>query len=222
MSLTEIIVNISEKVETTVELSGGGKGDKGDKGDQGDPGPQGPGGGEFPSGIIVMWSGLLSAIPSGWLLCDGNYSTPDLRSKFVKGAAPGVDPGATGGAATHDHDNHADLVHAGATVGNHAALYHSGCAVASHGAQSHSGTAVGSHNSGYVESGTGALVLVSPGSHSVTQPNAHSALSHDVTQPTHHGQQSHVVNQASNHQISVHSSESNEPVYFSLAFIMKS
>lgn len=40
MSLTEIIVNISEKVETTVELSGGGgKGDKGDKGDDGDPGP---------------------------------------------------------------------------------------------------------------------------------------------------------------------------------------
>ena len=221
MSLTEIIVNISEKMEATVELSGGGKGDKGDKGDRGDPGPQGPGGGEFPSGLIVMWSGLLSAIPSGWLLCDGDNGTPDLRSKFIKGSAPGVEPGVTGGAATHDHDNHADLVHAGATVGNHAALYHSGCAVAQHGAQSHSGTAVATHPYNAAESGAG-VTLVSGGSHSVTQPNAHSALSHDVTQPTHHGQQSHVVNQASNHQISVHSTESNEPPYYSLAFIMKS
>jgi microcystin-dependent protein len=61
------------------------------------------GGGSIPTGIIVMWSGLLSAIPSGWLLCDGTSGTPDLRDRFVKGTAAGVDPGATGGAATHSH-----------------------------------------------------------------------------------------------------------------------
>jgi len=222
VSLTEIIVNISEKMEATVELSGGGKGDKGDKGDQGDPGPQGPGGGEFPSGLIVMWSGLLSAIPSGWLLCDGDNGTPDLRSKFIKGSAPGVEPGVTGGVATHDHDNHADLVHAGAAVGKHANLYHDGCAVTSHGTLNHSGTAVGSHNLGYVESGTGALVLVTPGSHSVTQPNSHGTLNHAVTQPDHHNVPNHVVTQPNNHVISAHSEESNEPPYYAVAFIMKS
>ena len=40
----------------------------------------------FPTGSIIMWSGALSAIPSGWLLCDGANSTPDLRGKFVIGA----------------------------------------------------------------------------------------------------------------------------------------
>jgi hypothetical protein len=64
-----------------------------------------PGG--VPAGVIVMWAGLLSAIPSGWALCDGTLGTPDLRSRFVKGTAAGVDPGATGGAATHTHAAHA-------------------------------------------------------------------------------------------------------------------
>src|SRR4030042_5874426 len=147
MSLTEITVNISEKMEITVEVATGAKGDKGGTGDQGETGPQGPAGGEFPSGIIVMWHGLLSAIPSGWLLCDGTNGTPDLREKFPKGAAEDVDPGATGGATSHDHDNHADLVHAGAAVGNHAKQYHSGCAVANHASLSHAGTGV-SNNTG--------------------------------------------------------------------------
>jgi len=40
----------------------------------------------FPSGIIAMWSGLISNIPSGWNLCDGSNSTPDLRNKFIIGA----------------------------------------------------------------------------------------------------------------------------------------
>ena len=223
MSLTEITVNISEKMEITVEVATGAKGDKGDKGDQGDPGAQGPAGGEFPSGIIVMWHGLLSAIPSGWVLCNGENSTPDLRSKFVKGAAAGVDPGATGGATSHDHDNHADLVHAGAAVGNHAKQYHSGCAVANHASLSHAGTAVATHSSTEIQSGTGiSCVRSTQASHSVTQPNAHSALSHDVTQADYHQIGAHQVTQPSDHVISVHSVESNEPPYFAVAFIMKS
>jgi hypothetical protein len=39
-----------------------------------------------PSGVITMWSGTIATIPSGWLLCDGTSSTPDLRNKFVIGA----------------------------------------------------------------------------------------------------------------------------------------
>lgn len=55
------------------------------------------------SGIIAMWSGLLINMPSGWVLCDGNNGTPDLRDKFIVGAAPLANPGATGGSATHSH-----------------------------------------------------------------------------------------------------------------------
>jgi len=32
---------------------------------------------------IVMWSGSLANIPSGWVLCDGTNGTPDLRSRFI-------------------------------------------------------------------------------------------------------------------------------------------
>jgi len=35
------------------------------------------------SGIIVMWSGAISAIPTGWVICDGNNGTPDLTDRFV-------------------------------------------------------------------------------------------------------------------------------------------
>lgn len=57
----------------------------------------------IPSGAIVMWSGLLAAIPTGWLLCDGANGTPDLSDKFIRGLLPGEEPGATGGANTHTH-----------------------------------------------------------------------------------------------------------------------
>jgi hypothetical protein len=64
------------------------------------------GGVEFfmvPRGAIIMWSGLLADIPSGWALCDGNNSTPDLRNRFVYGVINGEDPGATGGNLSHSH-----------------------------------------------------------------------------------------------------------------------
>jgi microcystin-dependent protein len=38
----------------------------------------------IPTGVIVMWSG--TTIPSGWALCDGTNSTPDLRNRFIVGA----------------------------------------------------------------------------------------------------------------------------------------
>jgi microcystin-dependent protein len=40
----------------------------------------------FPAGIIAMWSGVISNIPTGWYLCNGSNGTPDLRNKFIIGA----------------------------------------------------------------------------------------------------------------------------------------
>ena len=40
----------------------------------------------FSSGMIMMWSGTIATIPTGWVLCNGSNSTPDLRNKFVIGA----------------------------------------------------------------------------------------------------------------------------------------
>jgi hypothetical protein len=53
----------------------------------------------FPSGGIIIWSGSAAAIPSGWVLCNGSNSTPDLRDKFVVGAGSTYAVGATGGSA---------------------------------------------------------------------------------------------------------------------------
>lgn len=39
-----------------------------------------------PAGIITMWSGTIASIPNGWVLCDGQNGTPDLRSRFIVGA----------------------------------------------------------------------------------------------------------------------------------------
>lgn len=40
----------------------------------------------IPSGLISMWSGSIASIPSGWVLCNGSNSTPDLRNRFIVGA----------------------------------------------------------------------------------------------------------------------------------------
>ena len=54
----------------------------------------------FVTGMILLWSGASNAIPSGFVLCDGNNSTPDLRDRFVVGAGNSYNVGATGGAST--------------------------------------------------------------------------------------------------------------------------
>ena len=53
-----------------------------------------------PTGAIMMWSGASTAIPTGWVLCDGTNSTPDLRNRFVIGAGDTYAVGATGGSST--------------------------------------------------------------------------------------------------------------------------
>jgi microcystin-dependent protein len=56
----------------------------------------------FPVGGIIMWSGTVAAIPTGWALCDGTNGTPNLTGKFVVHADADsggtYDVGDTGGA----------------------------------------------------------------------------------------------------------------------------
>jgi hypothetical protein len=56
-------------------------------------------GSAFVAGMIMLWSGSAASIPTGWLLCDGTNSTPNLRDKFVVGAGSTYAVGATGGSA---------------------------------------------------------------------------------------------------------------------------
>jgi len=62
----------------------------------------------FPSGGIIIWSGSVASIPSGWYLCNGSNGTPDLRDRFVVGAGSTYAVADTGGSAnaivvSHSH-----------------------------------------------------------------------------------------------------------------------
>ncbi|MEK0179699.1 MAG: hypothetical protein EAZ98_12865 [Oscillatoriales cyanobacterium] len=58
------------------------------------------GDGAIVKGIIVMWSGPVEQIPTGWALCNGQNGTPDLRDRFIVGAGNSYAVASTGGAAT--------------------------------------------------------------------------------------------------------------------------
>jgi hypothetical protein len=53
----------------------------------------------FVTGMIMLWSGSVASIPSGWALCNGSNGTPDLRNRFVVGAGSTYAVDATGGSA---------------------------------------------------------------------------------------------------------------------------
>lgn len=65
-------------------------------------------GGFVPTGGILMWHGLISTIPSGWGLCNGNtyakvdgsgnITTPNLMDKFIMSRGPVFNELTTGGA----------------------------------------------------------------------------------------------------------------------------
>lgn len=64
----------------------------------------------FPVGGIILWSGSVASIPSGWTLCNGvavprsdgsgTITPPDLRNRFVVGAGDTYAVAGTGGASS--------------------------------------------------------------------------------------------------------------------------
>jgi hypothetical protein len=52
-----------------------------------------------PSGCILLWSGSIISIPSGWYLCDGTNGTPNLTDRFIVGAGSAYNVGNIGGSA---------------------------------------------------------------------------------------------------------------------------
>ena len=72
------------------------------------------------TGIIAIWSGSIVSIPTGWVICDGNNGTPDLRNRFVVGAGDTYAVDANGGAVNHNHaftaDPHAHVISVGVNI----------------------------------------------------------------------------------------------------------
>lgn len=162
-----------------------------------------------PSGVIVMWSGAITAIPSGWYLCNGSNNTPDLRDRFVVGAGSSYAVGATGGAntvtlTTDQIPSHTHSITAATDVaGSHTH------AVSDPG-HNHSYTVSGSNSAqfgysgGYGYGSNGAATSVSGTGISI-QANGSHAHNVTATAASTGGGQAH----------------ENRPPYYALAYIMK-
>lgn len=150
----------------------------------------------FVSGMIMMWSGTVATIPSGWLLCNGTSGTPDLRNKFIIGA--NADDG--GAAKTNVTGSYTQ------TGGSKDAIipYHNHTATSSVTDSGHShsydGVAFGD--------GGGSGEYDSEGPQSRTTGTATTGISVSTT-----------VNYAGS---SGNTTNANLPPYYALAFIMKS
>ena len=79
----------------------------------------------MPVGVILMWSGSVNTIPSGFALCDGSNGTPDLRNRFVIGAGSTYAVGAKGEASaidlSHTHNYEGTTSQASESTGTHSA-----------------------------------------------------------------------------------------------------
>ncbi len=164
-------------------------------------------GGTIPSGIIVMWSGSISNIPKGWVLCNGQNGTPDLRDKFIVGAGREYTIGDTGGA------KEVTLTVSQLPSHNHTADYA--------GAHSHTGitNTTGSHTHTYSRFIPSGSSVYAPGnwsnrglqSYETSESGEHS---HSVTTTT-AGAHTHTINNTGGGQ-----PHENRPPYYALAFIM--
>jgi microcystin-dependent protein len=151
----------------------------------------------IPSGVIVMWSGSVATIPSGWYLCDGNNSTPDLRNRFIVGAGSTYSVAGTGGSADAivvSHTHTADSAGAAtgsisANIGSDFGSYQTGSAS---GVFSVSGSSLPNRMQG--AGGTGSRPTV------------------DMSIPAH----THTINSTGSS-----GTNANLPPYYALAYIMK-
>ena len=197
----------------------------------------GGGGDSFPTGGIILWSGAANAIPTGWVLCDGQNSTPDLRNRFVVGAGDSYAVDATGGSADATLVSH---THGSGNLGTGNAGSHSHSGNTNNtGDHSHSGNTnnTGAHQHRWgTDDNDGAQGTGNPdanggqswkawtdeqGSHSHTI-NTNDSGSHSHSFNTNNnGDHSHSVNGSSDSQGSS-ATGANLPPYYALCYIMKS
>ena len=149
-------------------------------------------GNAFVAGMIMLWSGSSATIPSGWLLCDGTNSTPDLRNRFVVGATSTYAVGATGGSAD-------------AIVVSHT---HTGTSTVTDSGHSHSLTNFGSAQAG--SDNGGAPVQANTGYGTGREPNPTNSATTGITVAT------SISTTGSS------GTNANLPPYYALCYIMKS
>jgi hypothetical protein len=164
-----------------------------------------------PTGGIIMWSGSIASIPTGWFLCDGTNGTPNLSNRFVVAAGSTYAVGSSGGSADAIVVSHTHTGTTGNTSNDH----------------SHGGTTSteGNHQHGVAQ------VLADFGTYAAYVNNSDGNAANLIpTAPA--GAHSHSVTTGGqsathNHGFTTNSAGSsgagaNIPPYYALAYIMKS
>lgn len=182
--------------------------------------------GILPAGVILLWSGSQASIPSGWVLCDGTNSTPDLRNRFIVGAGDTYAVDATGGAdsvalSTSELPSHTHTFSGStASSGSHT---HSGT-TGSGGSHSHNPSTGAS--TGFLINGTGPVASLSPGggafvggNNSTTTTDTAAAHTHSFTTGS-DGAHTHTFSGTTGATGSA-SAHENRPPYYALCYIMK-
>ena len=151
----------------------------------------------FPAGGIILWSGSTASIPSGWVLCNGSNSTPDLRDRFVVGAGSSYAVNATGGASSVTLATNQIPAH------NHSASSSSSTTINDSG-HSHSISALRPSESGNtISTSTGGTAVTASTNSATTGITASTSTSTSIGNTGGGG------------------SHENRPPYYALAYIMK-
>jgi hypothetical protein len=169
-----------------------------------------------PSGCIMLWSGSIASIPSGWYLCNGTNGTPNLMDRFVVGAGSTYPVGAAAGSADAIVVSHSHAASSGGQSVNH----------------SHSGTTSGMnrnnpHNHAvpvYISTVDPQQIAAQGVNTQFFEYGSYATGSTDINHE--HAFTTGGVSADHNHAITVNSTGSsgtnaNMPPYYALAYIMK-
>lgn len=176
--------------------------------------------GLVPVGGIVIWSGALASIPSGWQICDGTNGTPNLRDRFVVGSGTSYAIGDTGGAASANLQHSHTLTSPTATNPTHT---HTQAATNSSGAHSHSITTTSANTDSPANNTTGAGTTMSSYGHSHTVSGSTSSDgAHTHTNPDFAGggSHSHAITTATT-STGLSTTQTLLPAYLALCYIMR-
>jgi len=201
----------------------------------------------IPTGVITLWSGSVASIPSGWVLCNGSNSTPDLRDRFVVGAGSTYAVNATGGANTvtldatmipaHTHTFSATTgtesvghTHTGTTSDQSVDHTHGGT-TANAGEHNHVIDAVDGGTAGAI-TGVAGLASRADGSdfgtanagvhaHSFTTGGTSAGHTHTFTSSDRSVSHTHTLSGTTGNGTGGGLAHENRPPYFALAYIMK-
>jgi len=175
-----------------------------------------------PSGGIIMWSGSVANIPTGWVLCTGGNNTPNLRNRFVVGAGSLYAVGDTGGSSyvALSTANLPAHTHSSGTLGG---------STNSAGSHTHSGTTntTGSHTHGvltYYDANANGNRVATAYANGGTRAYTEAAGDHSHTLSINsNGAHTHTVDVNSGNTGSKGSGTAFNilPKYYALAYIMK-